>query len=99
MRHGFVTHCWAKNRGDSAPVHIRDDADDAIDNKITSPIFSSGTMEFSSNTMEYLDLFEGIQSSFEVATADNDQDSVAFYGYLLRYFGTKARKKRVQHGL
>ena len=74
----------------AAPVHIKDEDEGDNDNAQNKEKYSAF---FDSDTEQFMALFESIQSSFNVAVTDDDQDSLAFYNYLIRYFGSKARKQ------
>lgn len=84
-------------QGRSNPSHptvvdlVKDEDDADSSEKYNFTICKSGTVG-------YLETFEEIQSSFTAATDGNDQDSIAFYGYLLRYFRKKSEGKTYNLG-
>ena len=71
---------------DTEPVHINDGEGNAHDDKKDAPAFASYVAVFA-------ETFDGIRSGFKEATNDNSPDSLAFYGYLMRYFEAKAEKE------
>ena len=68
----------------AAPVQIRDEDVDSP-NKISMVAFAS-----SRDNQDYWRMFEQFGTSLAKGTAENDQDSIDFYHYLLSYLESKA---------